>query len=212
MNQNTNTDTLRKWNHREGETNEQRLKRENEAKRNKRANETEEAREARLESMRERRSRNKKNENAKEREQCQNREKEHKRATRARKKGTNQNTKRIKVQKEHTAHQNEDDSEPAHQSEDVSEPTTNSDATTISEEEHRILQGFRDKMDNISYKVCSICNERIPCMILINNITCRRCHTEKHVPKKFSADNNMDPGEVPDELKGLTEIEEMLIA
>ena len=135
------------------------------------------------------------------------------------KKGTNQNTKRIKVQKEHTAHQNEDDSEPseddsepAHQSEDVSEPTTNSDATTISEEEHRILQGFCDKMDNISYKVCSICNERIPCMILINNITCRRCHTEKHVPKKFSADNNMDPGEVPDELKGLTEIEEMLIA
>src|SRR5436853_6411128 len=67
-------------------------------------------------------------------------------------------------------------------------------------------------MDNINYKVCSICSERIPCMILINNITCRRCHTEKHVPKKFSADNNMDPGEVPDELKGLTEIEEMLIA
>ena len=41
---------------------------------------------------------------------------------------------------------------------------------------------------------------------------CRRCFTEKKHPKKFSADNNMDPGDVPDELKGLTEIEEMLIA
>ena len=29
--------------------------------------------------------------------------------------------------------------------------------------------------------------------------------------KKFSKDNNMDLGDIPDELKGLTEIEEMLI-
>ena len=35
---------------------------------------------------------------------------------------------------------------------------------------------------------------------------------EKKSPKKFSADNNMEPGDVPDELKRLTEIEEMLIA
>ncbi|CAB4416219.1 unnamed protein product [Rhizophagus irregularis] len=41
---------------------------------------------------------------------------------------------------------------------------------------------------------------------------CRRCHNDKKIPKKFSADNNMDPGEVPDELQGLTDIEEMLIA
>src|SRR2546423_12854221 len=41
---------------------------------------------------------------------------------------------------------------------------------------------------------------------------CRRCFTEKKHPKKFSAGNNMDPGDVPDELKGLTDIEEMLIA
>jgi len=30
--------------------------------------------------------------------------------------------------------------------------------------------------------------------------------------KRFSADNNMDPGEIPNELRDLTEIEEMLIA
>jgi hypothetical protein len=34
---------------------------------------------------------------------------------------------------------------------------------------------------------------------------------EKKSPKKFSGENNMDPGDVPEELKGLTEIEEMLI-
>ena len=32
------------------------------------------------------------------------------------------------------------------------------------------------------------------------------------LPKRFSAENFMDPGEVPDELKSLTEIEEMIIA
>ena len=110
-----------------------------------------------------------------------------------------------------TTHQSEDDSETTYQSEDDLEPTTNSEVTTISEEENHILQEFRDKMDNISYKVCSIYNERIPCMILINNITYRRCHTKKHIPNKFSAGNNMDPGEASNELKGLTEIEEMLI-
>src|SRR3989337_1278848 len=84
-------------------------------------------------------------------------------------------------------------------------------ATTISEDEHRILQNFRNKMNNIRYNFCPICNERIPLMILVKEM-CRRCYTEKTLPKKFSAENNMDPGDVPEELKGLTEIEEMLIA
>ncbi|CAG8739329.1 20867_t:CDS:2, partial [Gigaspora margarita] len=34
---------------------------------------------------------------------------------------------------------------------------------------------------------------------------------DKTTPKKFSFENNMDPGDVPKELQGLTEIEEMLI-
>jgi len=34
---------------------------------------------------------------------------------------------------------------------------------------------------------------------------------EKTIPNKFSAENNMNPDDVPDELKGLTEVEEMLI-
>ena len=116
MNQNTNTDTLRKWNHREGETNEQWLNWKNEAKQHKRANEMEEAHEARLESTWERRSRIK-NETAEECEQCQNCEKECKCDMHAWKKGINQNTKR----KEQTVHQNEDALEPIHQNEDDSE-------------------------------------------------------------------------------------------
>ncbi|RIB19266.1 hypothetical protein C2G38_2182332 [Gigaspora rosea] len=48
-------------------------------------------------------------------------------------------------------------------------------------------------------------------IILIRGM-CRRCSTEKTLPKKFSAENNMDPGEIPNELQGLTEVEKMLIA
>jgi hypothetical protein len=41
---------------------------------------------------------------------------------------------------------------------------------------------------------------------------CRRCYSDKNTPKRFSEENNMDPGDLPEELQGLTEIEEMLIA
>ncbi len=41
---------------------------------------------------------------------------------------------------------------------------------------------------------------------------CHRCHSEKSISKKFSVQNNIDPGEVPEELQNLTKIEEMLIA
>ncbi|CAG8785106.1 10983_t:CDS:2, partial [Gigaspora rosea] len=38
-----------------------------------------------------------------------------------------------------------------------------------------------------------------------------RCYNKKTLPKKFSFDNNMDPGEVSKKLQELTEIEKMLI-
>ena len=40
---------------------------------------------------------------------------------------------------------------------------------------------------------------------------CRRCYIEKNEVKKFSARNNMDPDDIPEELRRLTQIEEMLI-
>src|SRR5581483_11805034 len=82
----------------------------------------------------------------------------------------------------------------------------------IDKNEIRMLKNFRKKMENIHYKICNVCNEKIPSLILVQEMMCRRCFSEKSVPKKFSAENNMDPGKVPDELKALTEIEQMLIS
>src|SRR2546429_3629822 len=73
-----------------------------------------------------------------------------------------------------------------------------------------MLKKFRKKMENIRYKTCDVCNEHIPSLQIVKGM-CRRCSKEKGT-KKFSSENDMDPGEVPDELKELTEIEEMLIA
>ena len=59
---------------------------------------------------------------------------------------------------------------------------------------------------------CLVCNERFsPINLLVREI-CRRCYVDKNPVKKFSEANNMDPGDVPEELQDLTEIEEMLIA
>ena len=41
---------------------------------------------------------------------------------------------------------------------------------------------------------------------------CYRCKRGKKSPKKFSAENDMDPGTVPEQLRGLTQVEEMLIS
>ncbi|PKY50788.1 hypothetical protein RhiirA4_424014 [Rhizophagus irregularis] len=69
-----------------------------------------------------------------------------------------------------------------------SHPTRNL-TTTMSEEEISMLQDFRIKMDNIRYNLCNVCQERIPLLTLVKK-TC----------------------DVPDELKGLNEIEEMFIS
>ena len=47
--------------------------------------------------------------------------------------------------------------------------------------------------------------------MLVKKEECHRCYTEKTLLKKFSTKNNMDPGEVFEELQNLTEIEKMLI-
>ncbi|GBB88857.1 hypothetical protein RclHR1_15480006 [Rhizophagus clarus] len=91
-------------------------------------------------------------------------------------------------------------------------------SNTISEEERSMLKKFWKKMDSIQYNLCPIYNERILSMTLFNG-KCQRCFKEKFsrekenlLPEKFSAENNMDLGEVPEELKGLSEIKKMLIA
>ena len=56
---------------------------------------------------------------------------------------------------------------------------------------------------------CSICKEG---WFNIKDIICQRCKNDKTYPKKFSKENEMIPSKVPEELKNLTQIEEMLIA
>ncbi|CAN0456677.1 unnamed protein product, partial [Ascophyllum nodosum] len=41
---------------------------------------------------------------------------------------------------------------------------------------------------------------------------CKRCNSDKKNPKVFSADSDMNPGYVPPQLEGMTQVEQMLIA
>jgi len=62
---------------------------------------------------------------------------------------------------------------------------------------------------------CCVCHEAWPLKTKPNNYAnyiCSHCVRDKSVPKKFSADNSMIPSPVPNELQGLTQFEEMLIA
>jgi len=83
----------------------------------------------------------------------------------------------------------------------------------LTEEQIQLLHDFDRKM-NASMKVgfCCSCKERWPNMQIIQKSQmCRRCHYEKGL-KLFSAENNMDPGILPQELQDLTYVEQMLIA
>ncbi|CAG8816966.1 1521_t:CDS:2, partial [Cetraspora pellucida] len=84
-------------------------------------------------------------------------------------------------------------------------------ATVLCNIDRDMLRNFRNKMDKLKHTLCPTCNKRFPSIVLVMR-ECRRCYSEKTLPKRFSADNNMDPGEVPEELQNLTDIEEMLIA
>ena len=90
---------------------------------------------------------------------------------------------------------------------DIQEDT---DGFCLSESDRRLLSGFRTKINNIMSSLCPVCNECFPSIELVEG-ECRRCYSDENIVKRFSADNNMDPGEIPDELRDFTEIEEMLI-
>ena len=60
---------------------------------------------------------------------------------------------------------------------------------------------FHNDFESLEPVRCSTCLERFP-SISFNNMDCsKRCHNDYHVPKQFSAANNMDPGSVPPELE-----------
>ncbi|CAG8622461.1 21469_t:CDS:2 [Cetraspora pellucida] len=84
--------------------------------------------------------------------------------------------------------------------------------SVLAESDQNLLQNFRAEINKLTNTLCLVCNERFPSIELIKEECCRHCYYDKNVIKKFSKENNMDPGDVPEELQGLTEIEKMLIA
>ena len=64
------------------------------------------------------------------------------------------------------------------------------------------MRGFHQEMATIETPICTTCKECFPGMkVNAKKSECQRCARDKHVPKLFSADNNMHPGEVPPELQ-----------
>ncbi len=66
-------------------------------------------------------------------------------------------------------------------------------------------------MNKLSHKFYPVCNEHFLSINLVLKMYCR-CYINKNEVKKFFTENNMDSGNVPEELKGLTDVKEMLIA
>ena len=59
---------------------------------------------------------------------------------------------------------------------------------------------FYNHLYGLSMVKCSICSEQFPNIQVNSAGSCKRCATDKHIPKLYSALNNMDPGAVPVEL------------
>ena len=75
---------------------------------------------------------------------------------------------------------------------------------------------FHSNLATLHLSSCSICLERSHVKKTLlhetEHLVCTRCKRDKQSPKVYSRENNMDPGSVPQELLGLTQVEEMLVA
>ena len=88
----------------------------------------------------------------------------------------------------------------------------NKQTIDVSAQEH--LSIFHKSIQYNMYQ-CKICFEAWPLKGKVKSKSayiCQRCSSDKKVPKKFSAGNQMIPSCIPNELQDLTQIEEMLIA
>jgi len=78
----------------------------------------------------------------------------------------------------------------------------------------QFIQNFHAAMDKVKMEACIRCKERWFSMDLKDEI-CHACFLRdkgNKTPFLMSADNEMDPGEVPAHLPELTQVEEMIIA
>jgi hypothetical protein len=76
------------------------------------------------------------------------------------------------------------------------------------------MHSFHLDQEHLEHRQCTMCKEAWPTRPnLVSEVyICYRCKRDKKSPKKFSAENDMDPGTVPEQLRGLTQVEEMLIS
>ena len=64
------------------------------------------------------------------------------------------------------------------------------------------MRNFHTKLVSLEFYKCSSCLEHFPDMAMSTNRTeCARCGRDKHIPKLYSAANNMSPGPVPPQLQ-----------
>ena len=78
------------------------------------------------------------------------------------------------------------------------------------------MKSFHAKQNKWQQRLCTVCHEVWPSKTgLLNNpaeYICTHCKRHMHDVKKFSEANDMLPGSIPLHLKGLSQVEEMLIA
>ena len=76
------------------------------------------------------------------------------------------------------------------------------------------MHSFHLDQEHLEHRQCTMCKEAWPTRqnLASEVYICYRCKRDKKSPKKFSAENDMDPGIVPEQLRGLTRVEEMLIS
>ena len=75
------------------------------------------------------------------------------------------------------------------------------------------MAAFHRFEENLRHYHCVICKEAWPLSASRQQIfTCARCKRDRKPCRLYSAENDMDPGSVPAELQGLSEVEELLIA
>jgi hypothetical protein len=85
----------------------------------------------------------------------------------------------------------------------------------LSEEQWQYVKDFHADMDGIQMEKCIRCKEKWFEMKLNWEEVCRKCilaQKRKSMPYVYSEGNAMDPGEMPDGLQPLTQVEEMLTA
>ncbi|KAJ3751768.1 hypothetical protein EV360DRAFT_11094, partial [Lentinula raphanica] len=81
----------------------------------------------------------------------------------------------------------------------------------INDREAQYIKNFVDADDALTYTSCSICEERDWNMEPRDGV-CKRCRKDKADVKKWSKQNNTNPSLIPPPLRGLTDLEEMMIS